>query len=280
MESASSHPYSPLKRKLSPLLEKSLSRKPESQHLISIYYSQKPDPYEDELSFHLFRKHADFHYPAIYFHPESSPVQPAFLERFDVRGFPLPDICFASKVAYSHFITSPKFYEILKTVAPAAEFYLIFQIDSFLIQTGLETFMKEPFDYYGAVWEKGLLPGGWCGPRDPAQEVIDPGLRASMKPLHVGNGGFSLRRIAPCFEVAKKYNIAQLSYMQEDAFYCNFGQLTGLRFAPEMLARRFAWEDAPSVKTYIQEMGIPQPLGIHNLPVEMAELLLRKAVGP
>ncbi len=272
------HPYSVLKQKLSPQLDRALSRKPESASLVGIYYNQNPHSEEDTLSFYLFRKHADFHYPIIYFHPESKPVSVAFREKYDLRTFALPEICFVSKVAYSHFITSVKFYEILEALAPSAEFYLIFQIDSFLLQTGLQRYMETPYDYFGAVWEKGLLSGGWCGPCDPEEQVLDPVLRAQLKRNHVGNGGFSLRRIAPCLEVCRKYNISQLSYMQEDAFYCNFGQLTGLRFAPEILARQFSWEDAPSVKTYVQEMNISRPLGIHNLPIEMAEALLRDAL--
>jgi len=272
------HPYAELKARLTPRLQNPPTPKKKSRRLVAVYFHQHPNPDGDTLPFYFFRAHADFHYPALYFHPESKPVDRAFCERFDVQAFALPDICFSSKIAYSHFVTSLKFYEILQSHFPEAEFYLIFQIDSFLIQHGIENYMDQPFDYYGAVWEKGLLPGGWCGPREPDQEVIDPVLRKNIKPNHVGNGGFSLRRIGPCREVCQKYNIAQLSYMQEDAFYCNFGQLTGLRFAPLSLARRFAWEDAPSVPVYMRDMGITRPLGFHNLPVEMAELLLAGAL--
>lgn len=272
------HPYFDLKRELYPAMEKPLPIRSPGKRMVGFYYSQMPDVIIDTLSFFMFRKYADEHYPILYFHPVSRGINKDFVKQFDVTPCPLPDICFASKLAYSFFITSKEFYQFLARSYPEAEFYLIFQSDSFLVQTGLKEFMDQPYDYYGAVWEKGNLPEGWCQPRRPDMEVSDPKLAAQMKSVSVGNGGFSLRRISACRKVCEEYRLNQLSYMQEDVFYCDFGQLTGLRLAPEGLARKFAWEDAPAVKVYINEMGIKLPLGFHNLPLPMAELLLKDAL--
>jgi hypothetical protein len=272
------HPYFELKQKLFNLTRRPLEPREPSGKLAGVYYSQTPDVIADTLSFYLFRKYSERHYPILYFHPISKPLDKEFVLRFDVKPVALADISFISKLSYSFFLTSPDFYKRFDEYVPSAEFYLIFQSDSFLIQHGLEQFMEYPYDYYGAVWEKGVIDGAWCEPRNPQAEVVDPAIAAKLKPVRVGNGGFSLRRIGPCREVCNQYRLEDLSYMQEDAFYCNFGQLTGLRFAPEDLARKFAWEDAPAISTYMGKMGIERPLGFHNLPVEMAEIILTKAI--
>lgn len=268
-----------MKARLQPLLQPVLCRRAPGSRLAGIYYSQKPDLAEDVLPFYLFRKNADAHYPLIYFHPEGKPPAAEFIERFDVQAVPLPPFYFCSKIAYSLFLTSLDFYRCLERHAPQADWYLIFQWDSFLVREGLAEFMGMEWDYYGSPWEKGLVSEAWCEPRCPEKEVLDKSLHSRLKPMRVGNGGFSLRRIKPCRRVCEEYRLDQLSYMQEDAFYCNFGQLTGLRFAPLDAARRFAWEDAPAIKMYVRELGIKKPLGFHNLPAEMAGLILRDALG-
>jgi hypothetical protein len=268
-----------MKQRLRGLIQAPPPVRPSNNELVGIYYNYTPDPGEDSLSFHCFRRHAAFRYPIFYFHPASHPPTSTFVEQFGVEAIPLEENCFRSLISYSEFMTSLRFYELLEARCPQASWYLLFQRDSFLITPGLEKLMRLPYDYYGAPWEKGLIDGAWSDPIRPEEDVRDISLHGRLKPLRVGNGGFSLRRILPCREVCARFRLDDLTYMQEDVFYCNFGQLTGMRFAPIELARRFSWEDAPAVEYYIQKLGITKPLGFHNLPVEMAEILLTEALA-
>jgi len=270
--------YAPLKKKFFEITRTPLPLKSKSNRLVGIYYNQSPDIIDDSLPFYMFRKNADFHYPILYFYPQSKVPDPEFLSRFDVIAKPLADTWFCSKIAYSHFITSKLFFSMLHETVPKAEFYLIFQSDSFLIQSGLETYMQCPFDYYGAVWEKGLIPEALWAPAEPADVVKDVNLHPLLKTVRVGNGGFTLRRIAACETVSEKFRIDQLSYQQEDVFYCILGQLTGMRLAPIDLARRFAWEDPVALGHYIGELKLKTPLGFHNLMADMAELLIQNSL--
>jgi hypothetical protein len=271
--------YRPLKTKLFARTQEGLKFKPKSNRLVAIYYNQSPDPLDDSLPFYMFRKNADFHYPIIYFHPENKPVDLNFVSKFDVISRSLPETWFCSKVSYSYFITSKLFSSILEEIVPEAVFYLIFQSDSFLIQGGIESFMNCPFDYYGAVWEKGLIPGALWAPSNPSEVIKEAKYYSQINEVAVGNGGFSLRRISACKEVINRFNIQQLSYQQEDVFYCLFGQLTELRLAPLNLARRFSWEDPVAIGHYIGELKLGRPLGFHNIMADMAQLLIESSLN-
>jgi hypothetical protein len=271
--------FEALKSKLLPQIrQEGLPLKTPNKRLTGIYFSQSPDVLNDTLSFHLFRLHTAFHYPILYFHPQSRRPDPAFASAYSVTSLGLPDEMFRSKITYSHFITSTRFHDELKRVVPDGEFHLIFQADSFLIKPGVEKLMDLPYDYFGAVWEKGLVPGGLWSPALPSEVIDDPQLHARVKPTHVGNGGISLRRNTAMEKVSRTFQITQLNYQQEDVFYTLLGQLTKMRIAPVEWARRFAWEDSIAISHYLKEWSLPTPFAIHNLTPELTEFLVRPAL--
>lgn len=90
------------------------------------------------------------------------------------RVAPFDDRYFASLGAYSELLVSPPFYEAFA----AHDYMLIYQPDAFVFEDQLQHWCSRGYDYIGAPWLG--EDGGWSG---------------------VGNGGFSLRRIAACLAV-------------------------------------------------------------------------------
>lgn len=88
------------------------------------------------------------------------------------------DRYFRSLAGYSELLLSPAFYEAFATF----EFLLIHQLDAFVFEDRLAEWCAKPFDYLGAPWLKG---DDWAG---------------------VGNGGFSLRRVAACLDALNTPN--------------------------------------------------------------------------
>jgi hypothetical protein len=271
--------YEKIKRKWDSEIKKNLPAKTSSSKLLGYYFQPFPNELNDALPFYLFRKHTRFQYPILYFHPTTRSIEPAFLKAFNVTPVPLDDEWFASKIGCNRFTASEQFYDVLKRHVPEAEFYVLFQSDSFLLRDGLEEYMEKPWDSIGAVWEKGFLPGGICEPYEPNEFVKDASLHSKLKLNRVGNGGFSLRRISAFRKVAQSFKLSQMNFEIEDVFYSMLGQLTGMRYAPIDEARRFSWEDPVAVKHYVQELKISQPLAFHNLPEDMADLLIGTAMA-
>jgi hypothetical protein len=84
------------------------------------------------------------------------------------------DRYFTSLERYSELLLSREFYESFADF----EFLLIHQLDSFVFRDDLHEWCARGYDYVGAPWLDESL--GWLG---------------------VGNGGFSLRRVASCLRV-------------------------------------------------------------------------------
>ncbi len=92
---------------------------------------------------------------------------------FEVKSF--PDVYFKSVESYSRLLLSPFFYRSFSRY----RFILIYQLDSLVFADNLIEWCETSFDYVGAPWLA-----------DPA--APEKGLS------RVGNGGFSLRRVASC----------------------------------------------------------------------------------
>lgn len=85
---------------------------------------------------------------------------------------------FASREAYSRLLLSESFYELFQHY----EYLLIYQLDCLVFRDELHRWCEAGFDYLGAPW----MP--------PAARTRVP---------RVGNGGFSLRRVAAFLEVLR-----------------------------------------------------------------------------
>lgn len=162
---------------------------------------------------------------------------------------------FASIKGYNHLLLSPGFYE---RFAGSHEFMLILQTDAIVLRDELDQWAARPYDYVGAPWPDGVeifvnldRYGGAHGKK----------VRA-----HVGNGGFSLRRIRKTIALLHEFPQARDTFLRsgssEDLFFALMGQLSTDYVLPgEITASHFALELQPS--RYHAVNGGRLPMGGH-----------------
>src|SRR6266487_3113686 len=92
----------------------------------------------------------------------------------------IPSHCLASYRAYNRLKTLPFLYERYA----AYEFMLTYELDAFVFKDELEEWCEEGWDYIGAPWFEGYTNA-----------------TPSSRPIGVGNGGFSLRRISTMLRI-------------------------------------------------------------------------------
>jgi hypothetical protein len=97
------------------------------------------------------------------------------IKRFEARHF-------QSERDYNQLLMRKEFYKAFSDY----EFILIYQLDSFIFSGALKEWCRKDFDYIGAPWIK-----------DAGSSWIDQD--------RVGNGGFSLRRVAAFLRVLENY---------------------------------------------------------------------------
>ncbi|MDW5443935.1 DUF5672 family protein [Polaromonas sp. SM01] len=162
---------------------------------------------------------------------------------------------FASVKTYNKLMLDPRFYE---SFATRYEWMLIHQLDAFLFHGDLESFCAMPFDYFGAPW----VPGQWVHPQ------INKGylLKLFGTQVSVGNGGLSLRRLAPTIALLTTESRSAAGWaVNEDAFFGYWGLRSRVfRSCPLETAARFSFESHPDI---LYEMtGQNVPFGCHGLP--------------
>lgn len=146
-------------------------------------------------------------------HPESMSLQ-----KYKDYGFTqfvaFSDNYFKSNKSYSRLILSEEFYQPFMEY----EYMLIAQTDTLILNTEytLDQFMDKGYDYWGAPWPNGPFDEPY-GLREWFKSIF------VHKPhdLHVGNGGFTLRKVATSYELVKKHKI-YIKYLwkfNEDLFF-------------------------------------------------------------
>jgi hypothetical protein len=179
-----------------------------------------------------------------------------YKERFPERPFIGCDPSyFASIKGYNLLLLSADFYERFQG---SHEFMLILQTDAIVLRDELAHWEQQPYDYVGAPWPDGveILVN-----LDRFGAVGGKKVRA-----HVGNGGFSLRRIRPCVELLKEFPQARETFWRtgssEDLFFSIMGELsTGFVMPGEMTASHFAMELQP--QRYLAMNGGRDPMAGH-----------------
>jgi len=148
-----------------------------------------------------------------------------------------------------------------------AEFVLIVQPDVYVFRDDLDRWLHSPFDYVGAPWPDGI------------EININAGKFAAVGGkrlrVHVGNGGFSLRRTSKCAALIREHGeIAEWftkSGSNEDLFFAFMGMLSEDFILPnQMTAARFSWELKP--EHYHELLGSKLPMGIHEYQKQRADL--------
>ena len=100
------------------------------------------------------------------------------LETRGVRAEYWPDACFAGRLGYSKLLLSPEFYARFS----GYEYLLVYQLDAFVFHDSLLEFCERGYDYWGAPMPYSYWP----------------------VPAHIGNGGFSLRRVQACLAMLRR----------------------------------------------------------------------------
>ena len=109
---------------------------------------------------------------------------------------------FASIEGYNELLLSASFYERFMD----AEYILIYQLDAFVFKDELTEWCKKGYDYIGAPWiatEKNSIGSrffNWIARKFRSKKKNE----REQTFFKVGNGGFSLRKVASHFAIAQK----------------------------------------------------------------------------
>jgi hypothetical protein len=171
------------------------------------------------------------------------------LPGMDVRRFPRR--YFRSPITYSRLLLTRRFYEAFADY----EYILVYQLDALVLADELEDWCARGLDYIGAPW------------------FPNPQLPFVVEPM-VGNGGFSLRRVAAFRAVIERAGerytrrwVKGRADSHVEAHEDLFWSFEAKRFLPELRiasveeALRFAFEVDP--RQAFERAGGRLPFGAH-----------------
>lgn len=189
-----------------------------------------------------------------------------------LRSVALDDRWFAGVEGYNFMMLSPDFYQIFSKY----DYMLIYQLDAYVFEDQLDEWASKGYDYIGAPWMPNtnffqLTIGSLIrrlrnalSPAGTTERVTHAQLAYS-----VGNGGFSLRRIAKMEEVTRRFasEISRLRFgekkAQEDVFLSVYiRKRAGILVPGWREALRFAWENNPQYS--MKKNGGVLPFGCHG----------------
>jgi len=176
-----------------------------------------------------------------YLPPDLHEARPIHLVRFD-PGF------FRSSATYSRLLLSAGFYQTFASY----EFILIHQLDAFVFRDELADWCARGYDYVGAPW----IDCYWL-------EDAKPRWPAETRDNVVGNGGFSLRRIAPALRLlTERPDVAERWGGNEDQFWVFRAPAAASFNIPKLEeAVAFAFEASPERAFALN--GSKLPFGCH-----------------
>lgn len=151
----------------------------------------------------------------------------------------VPDFWLESIESYNQMMLTKEFYIRFDKY----EYMLVFQLDAFVFFDSLDWFCKLQYDYIGAPWLR-----GWKYLRD-----MDHGV------WHVGNGGFSLRKISTFINILNTQQI-QNTREQEDLFWASRSS-EQFKVAPLEIALQFSFEQ--DVRQCFLQNKSRLPFGCH-----------------
>ena len=162
------------------------------------------------------------------------------------RVYYFPKQFFQNKVAYNLLMMLPAFYDAFLDY----EYILIYQLDAFVFSDMLEYFCSLGYDYIGAAWY-------------PLRKIECNG---KIYKIGVGNGGFSLRNVAKCYNLLLNHQnlILENQNMPEDNLFSLCGALYPDEFkvAPLKIAYKFSVEVLPN--HFVKKNGGELPFGCHD----------------
>lgn len=171
---------------------------------------------------------------------------------------------------YNHLLLAAEFYDLFSGYSHL----LILQTDAIVFKDDIEYWERQPYDYIGAPFREGF--------RYYLDAYPFNGARAGIIQSHVGNGGFSLRRIKSCAELLRRYPEVVKHFHgkngSEDLFFSLLGAVDNeFKLPSEEIAAQFSIEK--DAEYYLSLNNDRLPFGAHawskyspklaNLVVEM-----------
>jgi len=171
-----------------------------------------------------------------------------------------PEVFFESILGYNQLLLQVGFYEFYSEF----EFLVILQTDAIILKDAFNFWAAQSFDYVGAPWPAGLLVelnrGRFSG--EASRQVR----------VHVGNGGYSLRRIDKTIDLLVEfqeevaiyfdYGFDNIGGRNEDVFFAAMAQVSdSFRIPDPVTASLFSTEYPPDY--YLKLNGNHSPSGGH-----------------
>ena len=129
-----------------------------------------------------------------------------------------PDVCLGSLQKYNRLLLTDEFYATFAQY----EYMLVIQDDVYVLRDDLAYWQARQFDYIGAPWPMGI--------ESVLRMSHKPGIHGHTVTAYVGNGGFSLRRIAACRQLLAEFAEEAAWFRKhdnsEDMFFAVFGQFS------------------------------------------------------
>ncbi|NCD70353.1 DUF5672 family protein [Mucilaginibacter agri] len=186
------------------------------------------------------------------------------------------DSFFKGIEGYNKLMLSPIFYEQFL----AYEYILIYQMDAFVFKDELADWCSQNWDYIGAPWiRKQIVSNPFKAAVLKAQQYLSTEFNLKKRGVpnkyqfenRVGNGGFSLRRVRPFYEVCvsmdkqiKEYLAYTAHQYNEDAFWSiEVNRKKKMLNIPDwQTGLKFAFEYAPQTAYGLN--GYQLPFGCHD----------------
>ena len=150
-----------------------------------------------EQCFKVLKNH-----PIIFFKPDSLLLKS---DQFDFENIPqisFPDSYFKSALTYNELMLSFNFYESFLDY----KYILIYQLDAFVFKDDLIFWCNKNYDYVGAPWIASISNNPFTLLLNKISSIFDSKEKKERKKIFfkVGNGGFSLRKVASHYQISKE----------------------------------------------------------------------------
>lgn len=208
-------------------------------------------------------------HPFVIMHPRSYDVSYLVGLRPNLSELALEDKWFKSVATYNQLLKSPWFYELFQDY----QYMLICQTDAYVFTDQVDRWCQLGYDYVGAPW----LPNPTL-----YEQTLGFFVHTVMKRLpvrqhkvhsyhlfrEVGNGGFSLRRVATMIDILRRNQslvaIASGKHAQQEDVFISFllGRKEHLRKPSWEQALYFSFEKAPDWS--IKQTYGTLPFGCHD----------------
>ncbi|MFP5306891.1 MAG: DUF5672 family protein [Gammaproteobacteria bacterium] len=216
-------------------------------------------------------------YPRVFIKPSSVSIDELLAEFPAFGAVAFDDAYFSGVSGYNRLMLSPGFYRAFADY----QYILIHQLDALVFRDALGEWCARGYDYVGAPWIKPRALGSklteWrLRTKKWLYDGLDRTKHGGIVPhsgrvsFCVGNGGFSLRRVAAFIDVVERFADEVESFLQaeprlnEDLFFslCVNRRGAHLRIPDYRTAVSFAVEAAP--REVIERLNGGQlPFGCH-----------------